>query len=214
MLLSSCFTKILYLAFPLIASAINADPDDVVDNQRFKVLHVELDAAEAALLRVDQKVDRLVYYVTNDGHAIMGDINLGLESEILKHKKNKGPTGSSRRKKHGKNKKNKGNKGPANKKLTYRDEDEDEEIVTVDRRSISIYANWKDNKWPDADFRYQYNDAVAETNLKPKFDQAISNWLRVAPFLKFTQLPTADPYLQGTIKIQYTEGQPACWGKF
>ena len=201
MLLSSTFTKILLLALPLVVSAINADKDDVPINRKWKIMHLDLTDAGDVRSKTDgqQKTERVAYWVSKDGHAIAGDVNLGKEDDILKYRKNKGG-------KHGKNGK-KGRKGKVS--HTVRDE----EYVQIDRRSISIFANWNDQKWPNAELKYKYDNAAAETALKSMVDIAIAHWMKAAPFFKFTQIPTDQPYTTGTLKIIHTEGAGACWCK-
>ncbi|KAF8453055.1 hypothetical protein BGX38DRAFT_1141855 [Terfezia claveryi] len=202
MLLSSTFTKILFLALPLVVSAINADKDDIPPNQKFKVLHVQLkDAGDVRSKTNGQvKTERVVYYVSSDGHAIAGDVNLGKEDELLKYRKKKSGKQGRKGKKGGKRKKGKGHHHTR-----------DEEYVEVDRRAISIFANWNDQKWPNAELKYKYNNASTEIALKSMVDIAIAHWLKAAPFFKFTQIPTDQPYTLGTLKIVHTEGAGACW---
>lgn len=191
MLLSSTFTRILFLALPLVVSAINEDKDDVPRDRKFKVMHVQLQGSGdvRSNSHKQDKTERLVYWVSDDGHAISGDVNLGLEHKILKYKKNK----------------RKGKKGKSRHPVR------DEEYVEVDKRAISIFANWEDQKWPNAELKYKYDNAGAETALKSMVDIAIAHWKQAAPFLKFTQLPTDQPYQTGTLKIKHTEGAGACW---
>lgn len=200
MLLSSTFTKILLLALPLVVSAINDDKDDVVKDRKFKVVHVQLRGADDVRSRThgQDPTERIVYFV-QDGYAISGDVNLGPEKDILKYKKKKG----SRKGKKGR----KGRKG----KNHHQPRDSDEEYVEVDKRAISIFANWEDQKWPNAELKYKYDNAAAETALKSMVDIAIAHWLKAAPFFKFTQIPTSDAYTPGTLRIVHTQGAGACW---
>jgi len=197
MLLSSTFTKILFLALPLVVSAINDDKDDIVRDRKFKVVHVQLKGVDDVRSRThgQDRTERLVYYRSDDGYAISGDVNLGKEDDILKYKK----------KKSGK----KGKKG----KHRHESRDSDEEYVQVDKRAISIFANWEDQKWPNAELKYKYDNAAAETALKSMVDIAIAHWLKAAPFFKFTQIPTSESYTPGTLRIVHTVGAGACWGK-
>jgi len=206
MLLSSTFTKILLLVLPLVVSAINADMDDVPMNRKFKVMHVQLKDAGDVRSKTDgqQTTERLVYWVSPDGYAIAGDVNLGKEDDILKYRKNN----SGKQGRNGKNGKG-GKKGRNGKNHHARDE----EYVQVDRRAISIFANWDDQKWPNAELKYKYDDAAAETALKSMVDIAIAHWMKAAPFFKFTQIPTDQTYTKGTLKIVHTEGAGACWCK-
>lgn len=196
MLLSSTFTKILFLALPLVASAINADKDDVPEDRKFKVMHVQLKGSDNVRSKSngDQTTERLVYWVSDDGHAIAGDVNLGLEKDILKHRKNKS-----------------GSRKKGSRKGNNRHHSRDEEYVEVDRRAISIFANWNDQKWPNAEMKYKYDNAAAEAALKSMVDIAIAHWLKAAPFFKFTQIPTDQTYTPGTLRITHTEGAGACW---
>ena len=201
MLLSSTLTKILFLALPLVASAINADKDDVVPNRKFKVMHLHLKDAGDVRSKTDGQstVERVSYWVSSDGHAISGDVNLGKEKDILKYRKQK--SGKS------------GKKGKKGKKGKHQHQSRDEEYIQIDRRAISIFASWNDQKWPNAELKYKYDNAATESALKSMVDIAIAHWMKAAPFFKFTQIPTDQAYTQGTLKIVHTEGAGACWGK-
>ncbi|KAF8471759.1 hypothetical protein BDZ91DRAFT_473579 [Kalaharituber pfeilii] len=96
-MLFSKFSSLLLLALPALISAYNTDKDDVPKDRKHKVIHILPNGAGAGVGEMRafgskthgaEKVERLVYYV-DKGNAIMGDINLGPEEEVLKLSKNK-----------------------------------------------------------------------------------------------------------------------------
>lgn len=201
---STTFASLALLGLPLLTSAYNTDKYAVLNPQPHKVIHVntqdDMDGMKS-LTHGQRKTERFVYYVSN-GYAIMdGDIMVGKEKDILKHRKNK--PGSR--------------KGKKNSKHHPRDFDmigHDEDFILIDKRALSIFAEWKEQRWPGAVLTYKFQDEDTEKVLKAAVGEAIAHWLAASPFLKFVQLPSKDAYTKGTLLIQKTEGAPACWCEY